>query len=669
MNFKQVMIVFRKEFLELLRDKRTLFTTLLLPVILYPVMIIGFNAIMTRQTGVLEKQAATVAIADSVDNAISASLIADLEKLENFSFIPAADNTQSMYAEKEIQAVVTIKDSLTALGLNTYHVYVQYDAANERSSATYQKIKEILAGSEKRLMSDQLELSGIDPELLKMLDLRQVDTATSQRKMGMLLGMVLPYIMIIMLLSGASVAAADLVAGEKERKTLETLMVSGVGRMEIVIGKYLTILILGMVNLIVNLFSISVSLKYMLSQSGVEMAGADMPIKAIFILLAAMLPLATFFSAVLLSISTFSRNMKEARSYEQPLLIVSMMLAMISFLPAIEMSNLLALIPVVNIALLFKAVMIEDYQISHLLITIFSTLALDIFAIWGTIRLFKTESILFRSDDDGSSLKGIKKNKGAFFNPFNGLIYFSLALILLYYLGSYWQGQYLYRGLVNTQLFIIALPVLLILRLLSLKPKQVLRLQSPKLLPTLLIPFMAIPATMLVAILSQVINTIWPFPKEYLENLSRLFSQDVPLWQSFLVVAVAPGVCEELLFRGFFPRFFEKYGMKITIVLTALLFAAFHLDPFRFVPVFLLGLLLGYITLKSGSIYLSMLSHAINNGLALFITAFAAEPWIKVLISDADNLHYWVAAPALAVFLLALYLFNKACGAKECVES
>jgi len=224
MNFKQVMIVFRKEFLELLRDKRTLFTTLLLPVILYPVMIIGFNAIMTRQTGVLEKQAATVAIADSVDNAISASLIADLEKLENFSFIPAADNTQSMYAEKEIQAVVTIKDSLTALGLNTYHVYVQYDAANERSSATYQKIKEILAGSEKRLMSDQLELSGIDPELLKMLDLRQVDTATSQRKMGMLLGMVLPYIMIIMLLSGASVAAADLVAGEKERKTLESSM-------------------------------------------------------------------------------------------------------------------------------------------------------------------------------------------------------------------------------------------------------------------------------------------------------------------------------------------------------------------------------------------------------------------------------------------------------------
>ncbi|HOA29891.1 MAG TPA: ABC transporter permease subunit, partial [Candidatus Cloacimonadota bacterium] len=397
MNFKQVMIVFRKEFLELLRDKRTLFTTLLLPVILYPVMIIGFNAIMTRQTGVLEKQAATVAIADSVNNAISASLIADLKKLENFSFIPTADNTQSMYTVKEIQAIVTIKDSLTALGLNTYHVYVQYDAANERSSTSFQKIKEILAGSEKRLMTDQLKLSGVDPELMKLLDLRQVDTATSQRKMGMLLGMVLPYIMIIMLLSGASVAAADLVAGEKERKTLETLMVSGVGRMEIVIGKYFTILVLGMVNLIVNLFSISVSLKYMLSQSGVEMAGVEMPLKAIFILLAAMLPLATFFSAVLLSISTFSRNMKEARSYEQPLLIVSMMLAMISFLPAIEMSNLLALIPVVNIALLFKAVMIEDYQISHLLITIISTLALDIFAIWGTIRLFKTESILFRS--------------------------------------------------------------------------------------------------------------------------------------------------------------------------------------------------------------------------------------------------------------------------------
>jgi sodium transport system permease protein len=668
MNSKKVMIVYRKELMEVLRDKRTLFTTLLLPVILYPLLIVGFNAIMARQTGVLEQKSASVAVQDSVMNATSMAIIENLAEIENYTILPAAGNAQALYENRDIQAIVSISDSLTAGGLTAYHIYIQYDTANEQSRTVYSKLKEQLAESEKALMQEQLQLRGVPTDLMNILDVRQIDTASSQRKMGMILGMFLPYIMIIMLLTGASVVAADLVAGEKERKTLETLLVSGIGRLEIVIGKYLTIITLAMLNLVINLFSISFSMRYMLSQAGMDMSGASLPLKSIFILLAAMLPLATLFAAILLSLSTFSRNMKEARTYEQPLMMVSMMMAMISFLPAIEMSNLMALIPVINIALLFKAVMIEEYQISHLLITIGSTLVLDVFAIWATIKLFKTESILFRSDDDSSGIKAIKKNKASFFNPYNGIVYFSLALLLLYYLGSYWQGQDLWRGLLNTQLFIIALPVLLVLRILKMNAREVLRLKAPKLLQTLLIPFMAIPAAMLVAILAQGINAIYPFPEHYLENLTKLFKMDIPLWQSFMIIAVAPGVCEELLFRGLFPRFFAKYGMKVNIVITALLFAAFHLDPFRFLPVFLLGLLLGYQTLRSGSIYLSMLSHTLNNGLALFITAFAAEPWLKILISDSDNLHYWVALPAALILAVALYLFHKTCGEEPCAE-
>jgi len=669
MNSKKVMIVLQKELMEVLRDKRTLFTTILLPVILYPILIVGFNAIMTRQSGALEKKEATIAIQDSVMNDASLAIIEDLGKLENYTVIPAMDNAQELYESKEIQAVVSIRDSLTTGGLNTYQVFVQYDAANERSNMVYTKIRDSVHDTGKLLIQDNLQDRGVDPQLMQLVDVRKVDTSTSQRKMGMLLGMFLPYIMIIMLLAGASVVAADLVAGEKERKTLETLMVSGIGRHEIVIGKYLTIILMGMLNLIINLFSISFSLKYMLSQAGVEMAGAQMPLKAIFILLAAMLPLATLYAAILLSISTFSRNMKEARTYEQPLMMVSMMMAMISFLPAVEMNNLMAMIPVINISLLFKAVMVEDYQMAHLVITIASTLVLDALAIWGTIKIFNTESVLFRSEDDGGGIRSLKKNKAGFFNPYNGLVYFSLALLLLYYLGSYWQSKELYQGLLNTQIIIILLPVLLILRILKQDSRKVLRMNAPKLLPTILIPFMAIPAAILVATLAQLINSIFPFPEQYLENLTKLFNMDIPLWRSFLIVAVAPGICEEIMFRGLFPRFFEKYGMKVNIVITALLFAAFHLDPFRFLPVFLLGLLLGYITLRSGSIYLSMLSHALNNALALFITAFAGQKWLQIFISNEDNLEYWLALPALLIFSIALYSFHRVTGEKKCVES
>jgi sodium transport system permease protein len=668
MNSKKILIVYRKELLEVLRDKRTLFTTLLLPVILYPLLIVGFNAIMTRQTGILEEQGATVAIQDSVQNAISMRLIDSFSRIENFTVVPAGENALSLYQSKDIQSIVTIRDSLSTDGLTSYHIYIQYDAANERGSLTYNKLSSNIADTQKDILEEELQLRGVNPELMNMVEVRKRDTADSQKKMGMLLGMFLPYIMIIMLLTGASVVAADLVAGEKERKTLETLLVAGVGRKEVVIGKYLTIISLGMLNLIVNLFSISFSLRYMLSQSGLDMSGAEMPLKAIFILLAAMLPLATLFSAILLSISTFSRNMKEARTYEQPIMMISMIMAMISFLPAIEMSNLMALIPVVNIALLFKAVMINDYQLSHLLITIISTLILDVLAIWATIKLFNTEGILFRSEDDGASLKGLKKNRSAFFTPYNGLVYYTLALLALYYLGSYLQTQDLAKGLIQTQLIIIAFPVLLLIRIFKLKSKDVLRIKMPRLKELVLIPFIAIPASIIVAIISQVINLIYPFPENYLENLSSLFEMDLPLWGSFLVVAVAPGICEELMFRGFLPRFYEKYSMKINIVLSGLMFAAFHLDPFRFLPVFLLGMLLAYITLRSGSIVNSMLSHTLNNGFAVFIMSFAGSAFLQNFFINSDELKYWVAAPAVLILIVALYLFHKFTGAKKCVE-
>ncbi len=659
MNFKKVAVVYRKELLEVLRDKRTLFATLVLPVLLYPLLIVGFNAIMTRQTAEMEEQGATIALRDSVNDDVTRMLATDIGSIENFSYVPYSQTTDKLYEEKEIQAIISFRDSLDAAGTRFYRVYVQYDKSKERGRLVYNKLVDSFKISEKKLMKQQLELNGVKPEILELINIREKDTSTAQKKMGMMLGMFLPYIMVIMLLSGASTVAADLVAGEKERRTLETLLVSSAARQELVFGKYLTIITLSMVNVFVNLFSISFSLKFMLANSAAEMAGVQMPMSAILILLMAMIPLATFFAAVLLSISTFSRNMKEARTYEQPLLWVAMMLAMVSFLPAVDMSNLMALIPIVNIALLFKAVMINEYTMSHLLITIGSTLVLDVLAIWATIKLFTTESVLFRSEDDGGSLKAVSKNKKSFFNPFNGVVYFSLALVVMYYLGSYLQIKDLMKGLLQTQVFIIGLPAWLIIRLLKLKENEIVRLKAPKLKELLIVPFIAIPAAVIVSILSQFINMIFPFPAKYLEIMGKLFTMDSSVLKVFMVMALAPGFFEEYMFRGFMMRFFEKYGDKAAIIITAFLFAAFHLDPFRFVPVFLLGLLLGYLTLRSGSIVNSMLSHTINNGLALVLVTYGGSSWLKPLISGKDELHYWVLIPALVVFTIAIYLFHK----------
>jgi len=351
-------------------------------------------------------------------------------------------------------------------------------------------------------------------------------------------------------------------------------------------------------------------------------------------------------------------------------LIIAMLLGMVSFFPAIEISNLLALIPVVNIALLFKAVLINEYALSHILITIFSTLFLDLIAILVTIKLFKTESVLFRTEEESGGLKVLKRKPKTFFNPYNGIFYFSIALIVLYYLGSYWQVKDLFSGLVETEIIIIALPVLLILKLLRLKPKEVLRLKTPKWNSFLFIPFIAISAQIIASIISQLINIIFPFPEKYMEALSNLYKMNETPWKVFLAIALLPGICEELLFRGFLIRFFEKYSVRWAVVISAILFAVYHLDPFRFIPVLLLGLLLGYLAVRSVSLYASMFAHIINNGMAFLLVTFSNAGWVKFIAKDGENINYWLIAPALIIFCISLYAFHKVTtkGENKCVE-
>ena len=122
------------------------------------------------------------------------------------------------------------------------------------------------------------------------------------------------------------------------------------------------------------------------------------------------------------------------------------------------------------------------------MITIFSTVLLDVVAIWITVKLFATESVLFRTEDD-ASLKSMRKSGKQFFTAQNGIIYFALALGALY-LGGKWQGKDLMSGLLKTQVLIILPPVLVTIRIFKQKPLEVLRLKLPKLKVILPVPFM-----------------------------------------------------------------------------------------------------------------------------------------------------------------------------------
>ncbi len=684
MNMNKIKKIYLKELLELYRDKRTLFSTILLPIILYPLIFIGASSLMQRQTQKLQEETKVVALENfdvqNYENQETIDLITNirngLESDENIKIYPDSTELDSLIKDGTIHAIVRL-DSISSSQPSSYYFQFRYDRSDDKAEMALKELKKHMSKFEKDLLHVRVnKLSGkeLDDSFLNPFHEEEVNLASSQQMMGMIMGRFLPYLLIMLLITGGAVVATDLVAGEKERKTLETLLVSAVSRNEIVVGKFLTIVTASLVNVVVNMASMYFSFKHLLSQNGVSAIGANIPVSAFVWILLSLLPVVLFFSAVLLIISTYSRNMKEARSYESPIIMVSMMLAMISMFPGFEMNIGIAFIPVINIALLFKEIMLSGVNYLHFGVTVGSTILLNIIAIYMTIKVFNTENVLFRTQTE-TSFKGLKKNKFQLINPGMGMLLYFVAILLMYYIGFSWQREglvdgkvvqsKLMLGLVKSQILLLGLPVLLLVRTLYAKKKDeiqntlfggpagFLRYNKTKIANFLLIPIATIPALVMAAWLTKLVDLLFPIPENQFGALVDLMSgQDAPLHILILVIAVVPAIFEEALFRGLLPRFFEKKGVWLSIIATGVMFAIFHLDVYKIIPISLLGIWLGYLLYSTKSIFSPMLAHFLNNAVGILLAqSFIPLEMINKYLEGTNVMSISVLIAAIAIFV------------------
>jgi len=456
MNFNKVLTIYKKEMLDLLRDKRTVITSIILPIILYPIIMIGFSSIMSRQELKVEESQAFVYIEDSITDKTSLEIVSAISEIENFYLHEKSSDPDSLLSSKGIQAIITINEIVNKDGYPVYNVVVSYDKAEDKSQITYRKIKDTLNKLEKEFVTKRLKTIQISESILNAVNVEEDNVASPKKMFGFTLGKLLPYFLIMITVSSGAVVAADLVAGEKERGTLETLLVSAAHRNELVLGKYLTIITFSLATVLLNLFSMYFSMKNVLGQSGLDTSSINIPVSNFALIFIAMLPLITMFAAILLSISTYSRNMKEANTYLSPLMIVAMMMALISTFPGIDLNLGLSLIPVVNISLLFKEIMMENFNFLHFFLTIGSTLILDAVGIFLCVKLFNNESVLFRVEEE-KSLKFWGKDKKNVFSHGFSLMIFMVVVLSMYYIASSWQIKDFSIGMIKTQLILILL--------------------------------------------------------------------------------------------------------------------------------------------------------------------------------------------------------------------
>ncbi|MDY6916049.1 MAG: ABC transporter permease subunit/CPBP intramembrane protease [Candidatus Cloacimonadota bacterium] len=654
MNYRKIITIYKKELLDLLRDRRTVVSSIVIPIILYPLIMIGFSGLMSRQEMKMEQKELTIYVQDNIQDEKSEKVFTKFKEIENLQIMQPVENSQlqtymDLLREDSIQAVVTLNDSINSAGYEVMQLNIHYNKAEENSSEVYRRLSNVLPEIEKELVASRLKKLQVDTQILDAVETKTENVAPPTKMFGFVLGRILPYLLILITISSGAVVASDLVAGEKERGTLETILVSAADRMDIVVGKYLTIITISIVSVLLNLFSMFISVRHILFQVTTETAAISFQIGHFLIILVLMIPLVTLFSAILLSLSTYSRNIKEAQSYQMPILFTAIILSMISLMPGFNLNYGFAIIPIVNFALLFKEILTDSFHWGYFFTVIGSTLVLDVIAVKLSLKLFNNENVLFRTASEESYKFWGKSKRENIFTPRVAIIVYFAVFLALIYIGGKWQLQEFVSGMFRTQLLLILLPVLVILRISKQNIKESLRLKATKPLNYLMVVVGFIPILIVVIAITQIINYIYPIPESYLKNLSEIISmKNSSLLLNLAIIALLPAICEEVLFRGYFLNVFSKKGFWKGIAIVALMFGAFHMSPYRIIPTGLLGAWLGYLALKGKSLYLPILAHFLNNAIVVLIDRFGEQvPFLKSL--GNENIPLWWALPAILI--------------------
>jgi len=398
--------IYAKEMKDILRDRRTVISMVLVPILLMPVMMIGFGAIMSKRMSSLQAETSQIAWIGTVSaNEIRTAL----ENRPDLKLITGLEDTTlviDMLRNKDLDAAILVPDDFD-LRLEAYltddqssppALRLYSDRTREKSRFASDKI-ETAANAYREKRAEQLLVSrGLRSDLLKPFAMQQVNIVPPE-KMGQIgASMMIPYFIIIMVLTGAMYPAIDLTAGEKERGTLETLLVSGVSRLDIVLGKFLTVCTAAVVTSSLSLISMVFSFKYSSSFSP-DMSQAfsfNLDFISGVLIFVAMMPLAVIFSAVLMTIALFAKSYREAQSYVSPLMFVVILPAMASLIPDADLSPWMAAIPIMNVSLLLKQAMIGTIEPLNLAITMTANSLISIGSLYLMVVMFRRESVLFR---------------------------------------------------------------------------------------------------------------------------------------------------------------------------------------------------------------------------------------------------------------------------------
>jgi len=399
--------VFKKELRELLRDKKTLIFVVAVPVAVFP-LIFAVVAFISAQAAMdAEQKVNTYAIVNG-DYAPEFT-----DKVFYHKSFEQYKGTKTFNSVAELKAAVIAGDidmgiylpSNAQQTLNNAQQSKWQVVFNDAKSINFlfQRVKELAQEYSDALQVQKLLSFGIDEAtqkaILEPIEVVKVDTADKRENLGEKIGGFLPYLLVPLVLMGATYPAIDLGAGEKERGTLETLLLTPITRTQLVLGKFITLLTTSIASTTITVLSMGIWIALAITFADLEfikVAFSSLAVSDLLMIFVLLLPLAAIFSALALAISIYARTFKEAQNYMTPLSMGVIFPVIIALMPNVELTVKTAFIPVTNVALAIKEIVkgTVDYTLIGLIFLATAIIAGILLAF--CVKWFNREDVLFR---------------------------------------------------------------------------------------------------------------------------------------------------------------------------------------------------------------------------------------------------------------------------------
>lgn len=398
---KMILVIFKKELLDILRDHRTIIAMILIPFLLFPVLM----GVATKFMRLAAKEKLTKTLnVGLVTNGNAEEFRHMLQNRDDIKVIEdiTVDSCQTLIKSQRLDAAIVFEPDFDkhVSNLLTGKISIYFESTEEKS-LELKRLLNLLHKFKLNLRVIRFKRLDLDKSTFKTVEIKVYNLTQSNEKLAISISGVISYIFIIFCFLGCMYPAIDLAAGEKERGTLETLLTSPVSNFQILIGKFLVVVLAGILSAVISVLGLYVGILFMreIPHELVQSIIGVLEFKSLALSISFLVPLSAFIAGIVLSLSLFAKSFKEAQSIINPCLFVFLIPAFVASIPEMSLNASTVFIPILNAILASKEVIITGSITPMLLAMVvhLSSIFLVGISLYGCSKIFEHEDVIFRS--------------------------------------------------------------------------------------------------------------------------------------------------------------------------------------------------------------------------------------------------------------------------------